>query len=243
MQLLQSLVECAAALGLDYRFLLDAYQRTSLLNGAWTTLMLCVLSMLGSLAVGLVFAAGLISGKTWLVRPITLFIEVTRNTPSLVQLYCAFLVLNALMSEAGSGQNMLSPFAWVVIVLSLHKGVFHAESLRAGIEAVPKTTLDAAYSLAFGKNQLLLYVQLPLAVRFALPALTNNLIDLVKMTAIASAIAVNDITYASIMIWTQGDTVIEMMLILLAFFGMLSAVLSTVGRLLEQRLRMPGYGA
>jgi polar amino acid transport system permease protein len=45
-------------------------------------------------------------------------------------------------------------------------------------------------------------VQLPLALRFALPALVNNLVDLVKMTAIASAIAVGDVTYESIMIWS-----------------------------------------
>jgi polar amino acid transport system permease protein len=90
--------------------------------------------------------------------------------------------------------------------------------LRAGIEAVPAVTLEAASSLAFSSRQLLWNVQLPLAVRFALPSLINNLIDLVKMTAVASAIAVGDITYASIMIWTQSDNVLELMILLLAFF-------------------------
>ena len=79
--------------------------------------------------------------------------EVTRNTPTLVQLYCAFLVLNMLITQQlrdwGAGNNPLTPFVWVVIVVSLHKGVFHAEALRAGIEAVPATTLEAARSLGF----------------------------------------------------------------------------------------------
>jgi polar amino acid transport system permease protein len=65
---------------------------------------------------------------------------------------------------------------------------------------------------AFSSRQLLWNVELPLAVRFALPSLINNLIDLVKMTAVASAIAVGDMTYASIMIWTQRDNVLELML-------------------------------
>jgi polar amino acid transport system permease protein len=240
--MIQGFVDGAARLGLNYQFLLDAYQRGSLLEGAATSLWLCVLTIIGSLLVGIALAAALTSGRRWLAVPARVFIEITRNTPTLVQLYCAFLVLNMLLTQAVGAANPLTPFAWVVIVISLHKGAFHAESLRAGIEAVPAVTLEAASSLAFDRRQLLWNVQLPLALRFALPALVNNLIDLVKMTAVASAIAVNDVTYASIMIWTQSDNVIELMILLLAFFGLLSFVVNCVGRALETRLRMPGYG-
>jgi len=240
--MIQGFVDGAARLGLNYQFLLDAYQRGSLLEGALTSLWLCLLTIIGSLLVGVALAAALTSGRRWLAVPARVFIEITRNTPTLVQLYCAFLVLNMLLTQAVGAANPLTPFAWVVIVISLHKGAFHAESLRAGIEAVPAVTLEAASSLAFDRRQLLWNVQLPLALRFALPALVNNLIDLVKMTAVASAIAVNDVTYASIMIWTQSDNVIELMILLLAFFGLLSFVVNCVGRALETRLRMPGYG-
>lgn len=240
--MMQGFVDGAARLGLNYQFLLDAYQRGTLLDGAVTSLWLCLLTIIGSLLVGVALAAALTSGRRWLAVPARVFIEITRNTPTLVQLYCAFLVLNMLLTQAVGAANPLTPFAWVVIVISLHKGAFHAESLRAGIEAVPAVTLEAASSLAFDRRQLLWNVQLPLALRFALPALVNNLIDLVKMTAVASAIAVNDVTYASIMIWTQSDNVIELMILLLAFFGLLSFVVNCVGRALETRLRMPGYG-
>ena len=239
---LEGFVHWTATFGLNYSFLLDAYQRGSLTNGALTTIALCALTIVGSLLAGLALAAMLTSGKPYLARPARVFIEVTRNTPTLVQLYCAFLVLNMLLTEAVGAANPLTPFAWVVIVISLHKGAFHAEALRAGIEAVPSVTLEAASSLAFNRRQLLWNVQLPLAVRFALPSLINNLIDLVKMTAVASAIAVGDITYASIMIWTQSDNVLELMILLLAFFGLLSFVVNCVGRALEAKLRMPGYG-
>ncbi|HEX8589847.1 amino acid ABC transporter permease [Pseudomonas sp.] len=239
---LEGFVHWTATFGLNYSFLLDAYQRGSLANGALTTIALCALTIVGSLLAGLALAAMLTSGKPYLARPARVFIEVTRNTPTLVQLYCAFLVLNMLLTEAVGAANPLTPFAWVVIVISLHKGAFHAEALRAGIEAVPSVTLEAASSLAFNRRQLLWNVQLPLAMRFALPSLINNLIDLVKMTAVASAIAVGDITYASIMIWTQSDNVLELMILLLAFFGLLSFVVNCVGRALEAKLRMPGYG-
>jgi polar amino acid transport system permease protein len=240
--LLELLVQTAARFGLNYGFLLDAYQRGSLVHGALTSIALCAFTIVGSLAAGLLLASMLTSGRVWIARPARVFIEVTRNTPTLVQLYCAFLVLNMLLTQAIGTANPLTPFAWVVIVISLHKGAFHAEALRAGIEAVPAVTLEAASSLAFNSRQLLWNVQLPLALRFALPSLINNLIDLVKMTAVASAIAVGDITYASIMIWTQSDNVLELMILLLAFFGLLSFIVNCAGRALEARLRMPGYG-
>jgi polar amino acid transport system permease protein len=239
---LEGFVQWTAKFGLNYSFLLDAYQRGSMANGALTTVLLCVFTIVGSLIAGVALAAMLTSGKPYLARPARVFIEVTRNTPTLVQLYCAFLVLNMLLTQAVGAANPLTPFAWVVIVISLHKGAFHAEALRAGIEAVPAVTLEAASSLAFSSRQLLWNVQLPLAMRFALPSLINNLIDLVKMTAVASAIAVGDITYASIMIWTQSDNVLELMILLLAFFGLLSFIVNCVGRALEAKLRMPGYG-
>ncbi|SEJ28053.1 amino acid ABC transporter membrane protein 1, PAAT family [Azotobacter beijerinckii] len=239
---LDAFVQWTAWLGLDYRFLLDAYERGSFVAGAWVTVQLCLFTMAGSLAVGVALAAALVSDRPWLTGPTRLFVEVTRNTPTLVQLYCAFLVLNMLISEVIGGANPFTPFAWVVIVISLHKGVFHAEALRAGLEAVPEVTLEAATSLGFSRRQRLWRVELPLALRFALPSLVNNLIELVKMTAVASAIAVGDVTYASILIWTQRDNVLELMILILLFFGLLSFLVNCLGRRLETRLRMPGYG-
>lgn len=85
-------------------------------------------------------------------------------------------------------------------------------------------------------------MELPLALRAALPALVNNAVELVKASAIASAIAVGDITYQSIMIWTQRDDVLALMLLILAFFYALTALVNVSGRWIERRLAVPGYG-
>ncbi|CAB3677187.1 putative glutamine ABC transporter permease protein GlnM [Achromobacter mucicolens] len=240
--LLEGWVAFARPFGLNYAFVLDAGERVAFVRGLWVTLQLCAASIPVSLVFGVLIAAGLTSGRAWLTRPLTAFVELTRNTPTLVQLYCAFLVLNMLISQKLEGGNPITPFMWVVLVVALHKAVFHAEALRAGIEAVPGVTLEAARSLAFSRGEILWRVQLPLALRFALPALVNNLVDLVKMTAIASAIAVGDVTYESIMIWSQRDNVLELLLLILLYFGLLTWVVSVAGRWLENRLRMPGYG-
>jgi polar amino acid transport system permease protein len=242
--LLQTFVETAKSAGVNLGFLIDAYERGYWLEGIVTTIELSVLSAIASLAAGLLLAAAATSGRRWLVLPARWFIELTRNTPTLVQLYCAFLVLNMLISTlvGGADNNPFSPFVWVLVVISLHVGAFHAESLRAGIEAVPKVTIEAATSLGFRRRDILLMIELPIAFRTALPSLVNNMVNLIKLTAIGSAIAVGEITYASIMIWTQRDNVVELMVLILLLFTALNTGVTTFGRWLEAKIRIPGYG-
>ncbi len=241
---LRSFVALTKPLGLNYSFVLDVSERSAFIHGMGVTLELCVWIIPCSLLVGMLIAAALTSTHKSLALVARSFVEVTRNTPTLVQIYCAFLVLNMIITQnlKGIATNPFTSFMWVVIVISLHKGVFHAEALRAGIEAVPRVTVDAAQLLGFSRRQTLFEIQLPLAFRFALPVLVNNMIDLVKMTALASAIAVGDVTYESIMIWSQRDNVLELLLLILLYFGLLTWLVSLAGRKLEQHYRMPGYG-
>ncbi|WP_213989124.1 ABC transporter permease subunit [Sodalis sp. dw_96] len=240
---LEWLVKALRPLGLNYAFVLDPVDRQAFAEGLWVSVKLCLLTIPLSLLLGVLIAAALNHRSRWIVAPIGALVELVRNTPVLIQLYCAFLVLNMLISrQIAGGTSPITPMMWVVLVIALHKAVFHAEALRAGIGAVPSVMLEASRSLAFTGRQTFWCIQLPLAVRFALPSLINNLVDLVKMTAIASAIAVGDVTYASIMIWSQRDNVLELLLLILVYFGLLTWIVSLAGRWLETHLRMPGYG-
>lgn len=242
--LLARFIELMSIVGLNYSFLNSGYEVDMWLEGMVTTLKLVVITIPISLIFGVLIAGALTSGKSWLAVPARGFVELTRNTPTLVQLMCSFLVLNMLISNAIGGvqYNPLTPFFWVVAVTSLHIAAFHAEALRGGIEAVPKTTVEAARAIGFNPLQILAYVELPLAVRTALPAIVNGLVNLVKLTTIGSAIAVSEITYASIMIWTQRDNVIELMLVILLFFSVINLIVARIGFWFEKRLAIPGYG-
>ena len=237
-------VAAARSVGLNYGFLLNAFERAAWLEGVRVSIELSFLSILCSLVAGVVIAAALSSGRPVLVRPARAFVELMRNTPTLVQIFCAFFVLNLLVSQAVGGlrNNPLTAYAWVVIVLSLHYGAVHAEALRAGIEAVPKAMRESAVSLGFSRREILACVELPLAVRFAWPSLTNNMVDLVKATSLGSAIAVGEVTYASLMIWVNGDTVLEMMILIFLVYAVLTLLVAYLGIWVENRLRMPGYG-
>ena len=243
--MLHGFITATAHLGLDYRFLLDDYERVPFVQGLGVSIEIIVSTMTASAVAGLLLLLAL-RGRNRLVAGLARgFIEVTRNTPTLVQLYCAFLVLNMLITQwlhARGIDNPFKPFFWVVLVLSLHKAAFHAEALRAGFDALPSQTLEGAASLGFSRATRFWRIELPLALRAALPALVNNMVELVKASAVASAIAVGDVTYQSIMIWTQRDNVLALMLLILAFFGVLTWLVTLAGRWLERRYRIPGYG-
>ncbi|MFW8607635.1 amino acid ABC transporter permease [Rhizobium beringeri] len=244
MNLTDLFVSLMGRLGLNYEFLATGYEAQIWRDGFITTLYLIALLIPVSLVAGLLFAACLRSGRVWFSAPVRAFVEITRNTPTLVQLMFSFLVLNTFVSNlvGGAQNNPLSPFFWVVAVVGLHIAALHAEAIRAGIEAVPASTVEAARGIGFSQLQILRYVEVPLALRASLPAIVNNLVNLVKLTTVGNAIAVSEITYASIMVWTQRDNVVSLMVVILLFFSLINIVVARVGLWVERRLAVPGYG-
>ena len=242
--LLQAFIDWAGKIGLHYEFLSSGYEAQIWRGGFITTLYLIVLLIPVSLAFGLLFATMLTSSRKLVSAPVRAFIEITRNTPTLVQLMFSFLVLNTLVSNVvgGAQNNPLSPFFWVVAVVGLHVAALHADAIRAGIEAVPEQTVEAARAIGFTRLQILRFVEAPLAIRASLPALVNNLINLVKLTTVGNAIAVSEITYASIMVWTQRDNVVELMIVILLFFSAINLAVARIGHWVEKRLAVPGFG-
>ena len=95
---------------------------------------------------------------------------------------------------------------------------------------------------AFVKNIALVATFLPLALRVCLPALNNNLVNLLKTTTLAYAIAVPETLYASAQIWAQSQNVTEMMCVLLAVFVLLVGALVWIMHRWERALRIPGFG-
>lgn len=237
-------IALAARIGLNFDFLMSPFELRMWLDGMTTTLVLVALTIPLSLAGGVVLAAALTSDRPWLAGPARAYVELTRNTPTLVQLMFTVLVVNMLISQAvgGAQNNPLGAYFWLVAVVSLHVAALHAEALRGGIEAVPAATVEAARGLGFSRLEVLRVVELPLALRTALPAIVNNLVNLVKLTTIGYAVAVNEITYASLMIWTQRDNVVELMIVLLLFFSAINLAVARIGSAVERRLAVPGYG-
>jgi polar amino acid transport system permease protein len=144
-------------------------------------------------------------------------------------------------NPSGIEVPVITNFTWAAICLSLYAGAFNVEIFRAGIEAVPKETAEAAEALGYNRLGAYLHVILPLAFRISLPALNNNLVNLVKTTTISYAIAVPEMLYVANQIWSDELNVTEMMnVLLLIYVALVGAVVYVMGRW-ERAMRIPGY--
>lgn len=203
------------------------------------------LSLALSLAIG-VAGAWLQGTRLRLLRLVVNgYIQIFRNTPSLIQLYFFYFALGPLITMRlpdGSSVPMVSNFSWAAICFSIYAGAFNIEILRAGIEAVPRTTVEAAESLGYSRLNAYIHIVLPLALRICLPALNNNLINLIKTTTIAYAIAVPELLYVSNQIWSDAINVPEMMNVLLVTYVALVGLFVAGVTRLERALRVPGIG-
>ena len=108
---------------------------------------------------------------------------------------------------------------------------------------MPKSTVEAAESLGFNRLQVYRDIALPLAFRVCLPALNNNLVNLVKTTTLAYAIAVPEMLYEANQIWSDNVNVTEMMLFLLVAYFVLVGILVWAMNSWEQAMKIPGYGS
>ncbi|WP_394154986.1 amino acid ABC transporter permease [Loktanella salsilacus] len=157
-----------------------------LLDGLWLTLQLGAASIIAGLALGLVVALlGL-----YAVKPVRLlmrlYIDIFRSIPLLVLLIVIYYALPFVGLR-------LSSFTSAMAALTLVSGAYTAEIFRAGIEAIPHGQFEAAEALGLNQRQTMFDVILPQAVRIVIPPLTNNAINVIKDTALASVVAMPDL--------------------------------------------------
>ncbi len=230
--------------GINLTIFYDSFDRARFLNGFLTSVRLMSVCLVCSVVIG-VIGAWIQGSRLRTLRLITQgYIQFFRNTPPLIQLYFFYFGVGAYLritASNGLSTPLVSNFTWAVICLSFWAGAFNVEIFRSGIEAVPRETLEAAESLGYSRLKAYIYVILPLAIRISLPALNNNLVNLIKTTTIAYAIAVPEMLYVSNQIWSDELNVSEMMnVLLLIYVGLVGVLVLIMGRV-ERSLRIPGY--
>jgi len=157
-----------------------------LLEGVRLTLELSAVTMVLGLALGVLMALL----KTWGPWPLrwlaAAYVEVIRNTPLLVQLFIVFFGLPSLGLRLSAGQA-------AVITLTINLGAYATEIVRAGIEAIHKSQIEAGLSLGLSRLQVFRYVVLFPALKVIYPALASQFILLMLATSIVSLIAAEDL--------------------------------------------------
>lgn len=168
-------------------------------------------------------------------RLVSLYVEVSRNTPLLVQLFFLYFGLPKM-------GVVLSSEVCAVIGLTFLGGSYMAESLRSGLESIEPAQLEASASLGMGRRLTMAEVVFPQAMAVSVPGLCANVIFLIKETSVVSGIALADLMYVTkdlIGLYYETDEALTMLVV---FYLIILLPVSVAASILERRLRHAGFG-
>lgn len=216
---------------LNYHFNFAAVWRyaSKLFEGLILSLEIAAVSIAIGMTIGLVLALIQIDGPKWARPLIRGYVEFIRNVPLLLLVY---LVFYGIPSAIDLRYDAVTSF---VATLSIYSGAYLVEVLRAGLEAVPKGLVEAGKSIGLTPLRVLTQVRLPIAMRIALPSLSNTYVSLFKDTSIASAIAVPELAYGMRWIETQTFRTVEVYLLATPIYLVTSYAILLLLRLVERR--------
>ena len=242
----------------DFRWAVIGKSLPRLLQGAWLTLELVAISVV----VGLILALPLgiaRSSRHWYVRALPYgYIFFFRGTPLLVQLFLLYYGLSQFESvresaiwagttlQLGFGdwsyalavKGLRDPFTCAVVTMTLHTAAYIAEIIRGAIQAVPAGEVEAARALGMSRSQAMRHIILPRATRIGLPAYSNEVILMLKASALASTITLLELTGMARTIISSTYLPVEIFFAAGMFYLVIAFVLVQVFRLLERWLRV-----
>ncbi len=167
-----------------------------MLEGLVLTLELSVVTMIAGFIIGVAGAAARVYGPQWLRTIVAVYVEAIRNTPLIVQL---FLIFFGLPSAGIKFDAETAAF----VALSINLGAYSIEIVRAGLEAIPKSQIEAGQSLGLSPLQIFRYVVIFPALRLMYPALASQFVLLMLATSVVSQISATDLFHMASIIQSR----------------------------------------
>lgn len=199
------------------------------LSGLKTTVELTVLTTILGVALGTACATVRQYGNRASQRVVSVYVELIRNTPFIVQLFFIFFGLPAI-------GMMLSPWEASMIALTINLGAYSAEIIRAGLGSISKGQIEAAKVLGLNFRQTLTRVIFIPAFEKIYPALTSQCIIVMLGSAVISQISVQDLTYAANLVQSRNFRAFESYLVTALMYLGLSILLRFAFNALGKRL-------
>ena len=205
---------------------------SQLLGGMVTSIEIFLLTLLFSLPLGLIIAAGRMSKFTpirWLMK---IYISIMRGTPLMLQLIVVFFAPYYLFGFSLSADYR---FIAVIIAFTINYAAYFAEIYRGGIEAIPKGQYEAAQVLGYSRFETFFIIILPQVFKIILPSVTNEVITLVKDTSLSFVIAIPEMFTVAKQI-AAADASIAALLVAGVFYYVFNILVAFVMENLENRL-------
>lgn len=169
----------------------------AMLDGSLTSIEVFFLTLIFALPLALVIAMGRMSKNKILSRSTNVFLMIIRGTPLMLQLLVVYfapgLFFNWLRSFGYEINFRWERFPAAIVALSVNYACYFAEIYRGGLESIPKGQYEACTVLGYSKSQSFFYIVLPQVVKRIIPAMGNEVITLVKDTALVSVIGVAEL--------------------------------------------------
>jgi polar amino acid transport system permease protein len=207
-----------------------------LLLGLGNTLMLTALAFLLGLPVGIALALARLSRHRVIAWPVGLMVDFLRCTPALVQLFWLFFALPRLLPVR------LSPFGAALMALTVLSAAFVSEVFRGGIVSVERTQWEGARAIGMTSRQAMRRVILPQAVKRMIPVFLERLVELLKMSTIASTISYPDLLFRAQDIAQATYRPLEVFTVTALLYLVVIAATSEATRRVERHLARSGEG-
>lgn len=202
-----------------------------LIRGLLSTLGVSFSAIALGLVLGWLICLGRVGSRYWLRWCCSVYISFFRGTPLLVQLILVFYALPSVGLK-------LPPVLAAVFALTLNTAAFQAEILRAGFNMLPRGHMEAARDLGFSPLKILLHIQIPQVLRSMLPALTNETLDIIKNSALVSAVAVHELMRTAQTLASTTYRPLEFFIVAGLLYLAVTLMTARAGRWLETRLRV-----
>ena len=206
--------------------------------GAIVTIIISILVVFLGTILGVLLAFAQRSKIKPLVWFANLYIWVFRGTPMMVQIMIAFALMHisAPTIQIGILDVDLTRLIPGIIIISMNSGAYVSETVRAGINAVPKGQLEAAYSLGIRPKNAMRYVILPQAVKNILPALGNEFITIIKDSSLLSAIGVMELWNGATTVATTTYLPLTPLLFAAFYYLIMTSVLTVALKAFEKHI-------
>ncbi len=206
-----------------------------LVSGMGATILISVIAAAISIVLGLIVALPSQSSNRWLRLLNRVYVEFIRSIPLLPMLFWVFYGLPIVFKSIGLNIP-IDPFWGAIITLAISDSAFTAEIYRSGIQSIARGQSEAAQTIGLNYYQTMRYVILPQALRRILPPLANQFIYIVKMSAFASVIGMQELTRRANELVVTEYRPLEIYSLLIVEYLVLVLVISAGVRWLERRM-------
>ncbi|MFA1822951.1 amino acid ABC transporter permease [Virgibacillus oceani] len=201
-----------------------------LMTGLYYTLLISVLGLLFGFILGAIFGFGRVANNKIIYGIATIYIEVIRGTPVLVQAIWIYFALPLIIGVS------IESITAGVIVIAINSGAYIAEIVRGAVQSIEKGQMEAGRSLGLDNGQTMRYIIWPQAFKRMIPPLGNQFIISIKDTSLLSVILVPELIFQGRLVAANHFNAVEIYTTVAVFYLFITLSLSLVLRLLERRL-------